>query len=237
MTAAPSPPQVEVFNILFVTSENGSRNTYLVHCEACARRRSAGLQGVVVLEQYRTEELAQAYDAFTLVRARRGAGRAGVLSRSGGEKGFRGSGAGTLGIPLEGTRHVGGLLGVYTHTYRGLGCRTWVLRGFKESNRRAVWTQTRTPKRARQGLSAPPGHCWGPRGGRPCGFLGHGLGDIPGLPREARPPARTDMGGKEGRADRAAAKLQTARPGGPLAQAQASPRLKGMHGHAASRRS
>lgn len=77
MTAAPSPPQVEVFNILFVTSENGSRNTYLVHCEACARRRSAGLQGVVVLEQYRTEELAQAYNAFTLVRARRGGGRAG----------------------------------------------------------------------------------------------------------------------------------------------------------------
>lgn len=60
---------VEVFNILFVTSENGSRNTYLVHCEACARRRSAGLQGVVVLEQYRTEELAQAYDAFTLAAA------------------------------------------------------------------------------------------------------------------------------------------------------------------------
>ncbi|XP_045680089.1 lysine-specific demethylase 6B [Phyllostomus hastatus] len=60
---------VEVFNILFVTSENGSRNTYLVHCEACARRRSAGLQGVVVLEQYRTEELAQTYDAFTLAPA------------------------------------------------------------------------------------------------------------------------------------------------------------------------
>ncbi|PNJ12838.1 KDM6B isoform 1 [Pongo abelii] len=66
---------VEVFNILFVTSENGSRNTYLVHCEGCARRRSAGLQGVVVLEQYRTEELAQAYDAFTLVRARRARGQ------------------------------------------------------------------------------------------------------------------------------------------------------------------
>lgn len=62
-----------MFNILFVTSENGSRNTYLVHCEACARRRSAGLQGVVVLEQYRTEELAQAYDAFTLVRPGRAA--------------------------------------------------------------------------------------------------------------------------------------------------------------------
>lgn len=63
-----------MFNILFVTSENGSRNTYLVHCEGCARRRSAGLQGVVVLEQYRTEELAQAYDAFTLVRASAGPG-------------------------------------------------------------------------------------------------------------------------------------------------------------------
>ncbi|NWS07479.1 KDM6B demethylase, partial [Motacilla alba] len=29
---------VEVFNILFVTSETGGRNTYLVHCEGCARR-------------------------------------------------------------------------------------------------------------------------------------------------------------------------------------------------------
>ena len=31
--------------------------------------------------------------------------------KSGGEKGLRGSGAGTLGVPLGGTRHVGGLLG------------------------------------------------------------------------------------------------------------------------------
>lgn len=68
-----------MFNILFVTSENGSRNTYLVHCEACARRRSAGLQGVVVLEQYRTEELAQAYDAFTLVRPGRAAAAGGLF--------------------------------------------------------------------------------------------------------------------------------------------------------------
>lgn len=86
MTAAPSPPQVEVFNILFVTSENGSRNTYLVHCEACARRRSAGLQGVVVLEQYRTEELAQAYDAFTLVRARRCGREGGQAGAAGGAR-------------------------------------------------------------------------------------------------------------------------------------------------------
>nr|XP_031363501.1 lysine-specific demethylase 6B [Lonchura striata domestica] len=58
---------VEVFNILFVTSETGGRNTYLVHCEGCARRRGAGLAGVVVLEQYKTEELMQIYDGFTLV--------------------------------------------------------------------------------------------------------------------------------------------------------------------------
>ena len=35
-----------------------------------------------------------------------------ILSRSGGEKGLRGSGAGTLDVPLGGTRRVGGLLGV-----------------------------------------------------------------------------------------------------------------------------
>uniref|UniRef100_A0A8B9ECM9 [histone H3]-trimethyl-L-lysine(27) demethylase n=1 Tax=Anser cygnoides TaxID=8845 RepID=A0A8B9ECM9_ANSCY len=61
---------VEVFNILFVTSETGGRNTYLVHCEGCARRRSGALHGVVVLEQYKTEELMQIYDGFTLVSAR-----------------------------------------------------------------------------------------------------------------------------------------------------------------------
>ena len=34
----------------------------------------------------------------------------GGIGRSGGEKGLRGSGAGTLGVPLGGTRRVGGLL-------------------------------------------------------------------------------------------------------------------------------
>ena len=38
------------------------------------------------------------------------AGESPLLSRSGGEKGLRGSGAGTLGLPLGGTRHVGGRL-------------------------------------------------------------------------------------------------------------------------------
>lgn len=97
LTARPAlpPGQVEVFNILFVTSENGSRNTYLVHCEGCARRRSAGLQGVVVLEQYRTEELAQAYDAFTLVSA-----AAGLPDGAGGRRGCpRGRAAGRVAGP------------------------------------------------------------------------------------------------------------------------------------------
>ncbi|MBN3318515.1 KDM6B demethylase, partial [Atractosteus spatula] len=59
---------VEVYNILFVTSENGSRKTYVVHCEDCARQRSTNLTNVVVLEQYKMEELMSVYDSFTLVR-------------------------------------------------------------------------------------------------------------------------------------------------------------------------
>ncbi|XP_069042783.1 lysine-specific demethylase 6B isoform X2 [Lepisosteus oculatus] len=57
---------VEVYNILFVTSENGSRKTYVVHCEDCARQRSTNLNNVVVLEQYKMEELMSVYDSFTL---------------------------------------------------------------------------------------------------------------------------------------------------------------------------
>lgn len=60
--------QVEVFDLLFVTSENSSRKTYVVHCEDCARERSHSLTGVVVLEQYRIDELMNTYDNFTLVR-------------------------------------------------------------------------------------------------------------------------------------------------------------------------
>ncbi|XP_078526583.1 lysine-specific demethylase 6B isoform X2 [Lissotriton helveticus] len=57
---------LEVFNILFVTSENGNKNSYLVHCEACARARSSSLHNVVVLEQYKMEELMQSYDTLSL---------------------------------------------------------------------------------------------------------------------------------------------------------------------------
>lgn len=59
--------QVEVFDLLFVTSENSSKKSYVVHCEDCARAKSPMLAGVVVLEQYRVEELMRTYDGFTLV--------------------------------------------------------------------------------------------------------------------------------------------------------------------------
>lgn len=57
---------VEVFDLLFVTSENSSKKCYVVHCEHCARAKSPSLAGVVVLEQYRIEELMKTYDSFLL---------------------------------------------------------------------------------------------------------------------------------------------------------------------------
>lgn len=53
--------------MLLVTSENNSRKLYVVHCEDCARQRNPSLTNVVVLEQYRTEELMNIYDSFSLV--------------------------------------------------------------------------------------------------------------------------------------------------------------------------
>lgn len=61
------PEQLEVFNLLFVTSESSSRKMYVVHCEECARRINPSLSNVVVLEQYRVEELMNTYDSFSLV--------------------------------------------------------------------------------------------------------------------------------------------------------------------------
>lgn len=58
---------MEVFSLLFVTSESSSRKTYVVHCEDCARQRSPNLNNVVVLEQYCMEELMNTYDSFSLV--------------------------------------------------------------------------------------------------------------------------------------------------------------------------
>ncbi|KAL6100511.1 kdm6a [Pungitius sinensis] len=58
--------EVEVFDLLFVTTESNSRKTYVVHCQDCARRGSANLDDFVVLEQHRVEDLMQVYDQFTL---------------------------------------------------------------------------------------------------------------------------------------------------------------------------
>uniref|UniRef100_W5M1F1 [histone H3]-trimethyl-L-lysine(27) demethylase n=1 Tax=Lepisosteus oculatus TaxID=7918 RepID=W5M1F1_LEPOC len=58
--------EVEVFDLLFVTSESNSRKTYIVHCQDCARKASANLENFVVLEQYKMEDLMQVYDQFTL---------------------------------------------------------------------------------------------------------------------------------------------------------------------------
>ncbi|XP_056140185.1 uncharacterized protein LOC130116288 [Lampris incognitus] len=58
---------IEVFDLLFVTSENNSKKTYVVHCEDCAHAKSPSLAGVVVLEQYRMEELMKIYDSITWV--------------------------------------------------------------------------------------------------------------------------------------------------------------------------
>ncbi|KAL6455833.1 hypothetical protein MHYP_G00356840 [Metynnis hypsauchen] len=58
--------EVEVFNLLFVTSESYSRKTFVVHCQDCARKGSSDLDGFVVLEQYRMEDLMQVYDQFSL---------------------------------------------------------------------------------------------------------------------------------------------------------------------------
>ncbi|XP_045067558.1 histone demethylase UTY-like isoform X3 [Coregonus clupeaformis] len=58
--------EVEVFDLLFVTSESNSRKTYVVHCQDCARRGSSNLDNFVVLEQYKMDDLTQVYDQFTL---------------------------------------------------------------------------------------------------------------------------------------------------------------------------
>ncbi|XP_028291261.1 LOW QUALITY PROTEIN: lysine-specific demethylase 6A [Gouania willdenowi] len=58
--------EVEVFDLLFVTSESNSRKTYVVHCQDCACRGSPNLDNFVVLEQYRIADLMQVYDQFTL---------------------------------------------------------------------------------------------------------------------------------------------------------------------------
>ncbi|XP_012693022.1 LOW QUALITY PROTEIN: lysine-specific demethylase 6A [Clupea harengus] len=58
--------EVEVFDLLFVTSESNTRKTYVVQCQDCARKASSNLDNFVVLEQYRMDDMMQIYDQFTL---------------------------------------------------------------------------------------------------------------------------------------------------------------------------
>uniref|UniRef100_A0A8C1VMD7 [histone H3]-trimethyl-L-lysine(27) demethylase n=1 Tax=Cyprinus carpio TaxID=7962 RepID=A0A8C1VMD7_CYPCA len=58
--------EVEVFNLLFVTSDSYSRKSFVVQCQDCARKASGDLDGFVVLQQYRMEDLMQVYDQFSL---------------------------------------------------------------------------------------------------------------------------------------------------------------------------
>uniref|UniRef100_A0A8C1VMR2 [histone H3]-trimethyl-L-lysine(27) demethylase n=1 Tax=Cyprinus carpio TaxID=7962 RepID=A0A8C1VMR2_CYPCA len=62
--------EVEVFNLLFVTSDSYSRKSFVVQCQDCARKASGDLDGFVVLQQYRMEDLMQVYDQFSLVSPR-----------------------------------------------------------------------------------------------------------------------------------------------------------------------
>ena len=53
---------MEVFNILYTTEKD---KKYEVHCQDCACKASSNLDGFVVLEQYKIEELMKIYDEFT----------------------------------------------------------------------------------------------------------------------------------------------------------------------------
>ncbi|XP_052414148.1 lysine-specific demethylase 6A-like isoform X4 [Carassius gibelio] len=61
--------EVEVFNLLFVTSDSYSRKSCVVQCQDCARKTSGDLDGFVVLQQFRMEDLMQVYDQFSLAPA------------------------------------------------------------------------------------------------------------------------------------------------------------------------
>ena len=73
----------------------------------------------------------------------------GKIARSGGEKGLRGSGAGTLGVPLGGTRCIGGLLG-------GAGRLSGTVSPFRAEQ----GTSLETPSRARASSCQAVGTTW-----------------------------------------------------------------------------
>ena len=122
------------------------------------------------------------------------AGESPLLSRSGGEKGLRGSGAGTLGVPLGGTRRVGGLLGVAGR-----------LSGTVSPFRAEPGTSLKTPSRARASSCQAVGTTWFfsscggilelRRGSQPSPWVGPGKPNLPlGLRGKAGGCARVTAG-------------------------------------------
>lgn len=55
--------KVEVFDVLFVMEQD---RKYVVHCMDCGRKISNILEGFIILNQYRLEELCDVYDRFQL---------------------------------------------------------------------------------------------------------------------------------------------------------------------------
>ncbi|XP_052783608.1 lysine-specific demethylase 6A-like isoform X1 [Mya arenaria] len=55
--------EVEVFNILFVKEQDSK---FVVHCQDCSRKIHPRLEGFVVLNQYRLDDLVGVYDVFTM---------------------------------------------------------------------------------------------------------------------------------------------------------------------------
>ena len=110
------------------------------------------------------------------------AGESTLLSRSGGEKGLRGSCAGTLGVPLEGTRRVGDPLGVAGRLSRTVS-----------PFRAEQWTSFETPSQTRASSCQEVGPTWFfsscggilelRRGSQPSSWVGTGK---PNLPLELR---------------------------------------------------
>ena len=124
------------------------------------------------------------------------AGELTLLSRSGGEKGLRGSGAGTLGVPLGGPRRVGGLLGVAGR-----------LSGTVSPFRAEQGTSLETPSWARASSCQEVGTTWFfsscggilelRRGSQPFPWVGPGKPNLPlGLRGKAEGCARVTAGPK-----------------------------------------
>lgn len=62
----------EIFNILFLSKKPTNKNTHDVYCDSCVRKGNIGSMGnLVVLQQYRINELKRIFESFQLKRTTR----------------------------------------------------------------------------------------------------------------------------------------------------------------------